>query len=103
MKKAMMRLPAKLEPRRCWIGSYGGHFNVIVVFNQKPVKGDEGEYDVHTNKNIIAGSFDQEQFNLWFGTNIEPDATEIKKVECYTLTAIWNEYGQIYGLDTNYD
>lgn len=108
MKQASIRLPAKTTTRKCWIGSYGGHFDIIVVFNKKPTKGkkgqwNEGQYDSLTNKDIIAGTFDCESFNEWFGTNIQPDATEIKEVEQYEVTAIWDEYNQIVGLITNAD
>lgn len=106
MKQASIRLPAKTTKRKCWIGSYGGHFNVVVVFNKKPVKAkkgtwNEGEYE--TTENNVAGTFDCDSFNEWFGTDIKPNDTRITTIEQYEVTAIWDEYNQIVGLITNYD
>jgi hypothetical protein len=108
VKKASLRLPAALTSRRVWIGAYGGPFSAVVVFNKKPVKlgkgtWDEGAYDPDTNKNIVAGTFDLETFNEWFGTDIQAADTGIMKVEAYNLTAIWDKYAQIVGLNPYYD
>jgi hypothetical protein len=108
MKTGSIRIPGTPTARKCWIGSYGGHFDVVVVFNKKPAKGkrsewDKGEISTLRNKDIVAGSFDKDQFNEWFGTDIQPTDTEIRKVEPYMLTSLWDEYGQIIGLSTNYD
>lgn len=107
MKKATMRLPLKLKTKRCWVGCYGGHFDVVVVFSKKPKKAKEGEYNEgeycrRLNKEIEVGVFDKWEFNQWFGTDIQPDNTRLEKVELYHLTAVWWE-GRILGLDTNYD
>lgn len=108
MKKASLRLPYELETKKCWVGSYGGHFSIVVVFNKKPVKTeadkwDEGEYCILKNQKIIAGVFGCEEFNDWFGTNIKPDDINITSVEEYEITAMWDVYGKIIGLDTNAD
>lgn len=77
MKKASIRLPATPTARKCWIGSYGGHFSVVVVYNVKPVKDAEFGYDQNTNYKIITGTFDLDSFNEWFGTKIKAKSTTI--------------------------
>lgn len=108
MKKASIRFPSKLKTKKCWVGSYGGHFSIVVIFTKKPVKAKKGswnenEYDVVTNQKIIAGVFDKDSFNEWFGTNIEPDDIYITSVEEYEITAMWDEYDKIIGLNPNAD
>ncbi len=108
MKTASIRFPATPTKRKVWIGSYGGHFNIIVVFMKKPKKAGKdaynpGEYCELINKDIIAGKFDQESFNEWFGTDITATEIDIMKVEQYEMTAVWDEYGQIVGLNPRED
>ena len=104
MKTAKLRLPTNLTTRKCWIGSYGGHFDIVIVFNKKPQIGpkeewDDGTYSSYRNKKILAGTFDCDSFNEWFGTDIKPTETNCISVEEYELTACWDEYGRIIGLD----
>ena len=94
IKKASFRIPYPLTTKRVWIGCYGGHFSIVVVFTQKPIKAN-GYYDTYTNKDIIAGTFNLDEFNAWFGTNIEPHSLEVEKVEQYDITAVWDEWNSI--------
>lgn len=104
IKKAHIKFPCELKTKRVWIGSYGGHFNIVVVFTEKPKKCEEENcYHSFQNKNILAGIFDASTFNDWFGTNISPTDTDIRSLEQYDLTACWDEFEQIVGLDTNAD
>lgn len=108
MKKAILRLP-RLTTKKVWIGSYGGHFDIVVVFTKKPKKGKRGDWNegwiaaYDENKDIVAGIFDRENFALWFDIDIVPEDIEIRGVEQYELTAVWNEFGQIIGLYTEAD
>lgn len=102
IKQAVMRVPAKLEARQCWIGSYTGHFSVVVVFSQMPKMLDEA-YWLNDNTAITAGTFDLEEFNAWFGTDIKATTTEILTVEEYMLTGIWTLHNTLAGLHTNFD
>ena len=101
MKKAEIRFPP-LETRTCWIGSYGGHSEIVVVFSEKPKKVSKDHlfkkkryYCELLNRDIIAGKFDKDEFNQWFGTNIQPKEIEITQVFQYQLTAIWLNWFQI--------
>ena len=108
MKKAILRIPKQFKAtRRVWIGCYGGHFDIVVVFSSKPKKeGKEsfapGAYCSDVNAGIIAGTFDLDTFNLWFGTSLKAEDTEIMSVEVYELTALWDGK-RIFGLITNAD
>jgi len=45
MKKAILRIPKQFKAtRRVWIGCYGGHFNVVVVFSSEPKRSDNDSY-----------------------------------------------------------
>ncbi len=103
MKFARMRFPGKPTKQKCWIGCYGGHYSIVTVFFEKPYRDTDGTYPLDLNHKIIAGTFDKDSFNEWFGTDIQSTETEITSVEEYKLTAIWNEYNEIVGLHTTVD
>lgn len=97
-----LRLPYKLTKKRVWVGVYGGHVSVVVVFNKKPIADLNGEYCILDNHNIIAGSFELYDFNEWFGTTLVALNTDIVSVFECDLTAMWRD-GIIVGLDNNAD
>jgi hypothetical protein len=102
---ASLKLPHKLSKKKVWIGVYGGHTSVVVVFNKKPIidkEFPENGYCVHTNNKIIAGSFDLYEFNEWFGTNLAAFDINIMDIFECDLTAMWND-GVLIGLNTNAD
>jgi hypothetical protein len=41
MKVANLKLPP-ITSREVWIGSYGGHYDAIVIFHTKPIKSKDG-------------------------------------------------------------
>lgn len=102
VKHARLRLPCDLDTRDCWIGAYGGHFDIVVVFHTEPRKNDRGYYDTHDNKDLIAGVFDRADFATWFRVDIDPSDTEITRIEKYRLTAAWVDK-KILGLNTKAD
>jgi hypothetical protein len=75
MITAKLTLP-ELKTKTVWAGLYGGHYDVIVFFDKKPIKSEfehnhvKGDwYDVGDNADLVCGSMCLGQFYELF-----PDA-----------------------------
>lgn len=85
MKPIKLKMP-ELSSRPVWIGSYGGHYNCVVIFHTKPSKTKKGSdysfVDLLDNKKNIAACMWQCDFE-----DIYPDAKlpNPKKIEVTTL------------------
>ncbi len=66
-KVAKLKMPT-LITRKVWIGYYFNHYNVIVIYKEKPVIGtsEEGVYDTFDNRDKIAGCLLMDEFTELF-------------------------------------
>jgi len=97
-----MQLPVK-SVRKVWIGSYGGHYECVVIFHTKPTKKREGWnsvtgrtysiVDLWDNKTNIAGSMWKCDFDWIYPTAKLPDPKEIEVTTLYEreIEAFWDE------------
>lgn len=101
-----MKLP-KLKKKRVWIGAYGGHFDIVVVFQKRPIKLPddtlESRFRFVAQSSDEPARIDREEFEAWFGVDIEPTATEVDSVREYDLTGVFDRFGQLCGLDVRVD
>lgn len=105
--KAVMKMP-KLETRKVWFGLYGGHYDVIVFFSEKPERIDDnttrsalhpnGYFCLLANEDVLAGAmwlgvFEEmfPDFDLGpYTTNGRPRDIEVSEVFEMKLTAMWD-------------
>lgn len=130
MIKAKLILP-KMETHTVWAGMYGGHYDVIVFFHNKPVrsnrensdmvtlfseKGEKVEvypYSPYENKKEVIGAMWLADFFEYFPESVEqlkpylqngrPRAIEIPEVFKIELTTIFDPRGNMIGMDTGAD
>ena len=122
MIKAKLTLP-KLETKKVWFGLYGGHYDVIVFFKEKPVKNDEGYYCIHDNgggqNSKAIGAMSLPDFYLLYPTadlrehtqqrdskdtlGGRPMDIEIYDVFEMEITTAFNQWGDIYSFHANED
>jgi len=117
MNKATIKLP-KVEARNVWIGCYGGHYGVVMVFSKKPELQDDfrgGKCYPIDDPNLVA-TVGMGDWESWFGMEIlqqcgllqsddylRPLDTECRKVVQVELTAPWDEHGNLIGMNTTVD
>lgn len=118
MIKAKLTLP-KLETKKLWAGMYGGHYDAIVFFKEKPIftKDEHHRFnspwiDCLDNKDLIIGCMDLGTFYLLFPdadiseytqSNGRPLEIEITKVFKIELTTVFNKYGDMESYDFDLD
>ena len=108
--KATFRMP-EMTAKTVWYGSYGGHYNCLVLFKTKPQLVDNGSnrhgpsVDLweESNKNNICGSMWPDEFEELTGLKIDPESIEITKLYELELTAPWTKDGDLWGYANNAD
>lgn len=104
-----MKLPP-LETRKVWIGAYGGHSDVIVVFCEKPEHPADWMF---LRKEKILATISTGDWEKWFDLQPlidaeilredgRPFAVEVPRFIEMEITAAWDDFG-IAGLDTEVD
>lgn len=111
MIKAKFTLP-KLKTKKVWVGLYGGHYDVIVFFKEKPVLNDDEYYCIIDNKGKALGSMSLTDFYTFY-----PDADmsactredgRPKDVEIYELfemeiTTAFDQWGDMHSIECDED
>ena len=109
--------PANMTPVRLWAGVYGGHYEVIVFFREKPTHRMDKNNDTKANgkfvdvyEESVAGNVFADlafgTFEAWFpGDWPLPTATEVVYRELFEveLTIPLDEDGEWEGLDVHVD
>jgi hypothetical protein len=106
MKEIKLLLPATSK-REVWIGSYGGHYNCVVIFHTKPAKKVNGRnraswqsysyVDLLENKKCIAACMWECDFMDIYPTANIPAPKEIEVTTLYkrTLWGFWTDDNRI--------
>jgi len=117
MSKNIIRMVLpKLTPKRVWIGYYFNHYNAIVIYHTKPVKGTDDEYperyDTLDNVNKIGGCLMLNEFKELFPSLdlspiIDKKTNNVKHIETeilmeVTLVAPWHD-NKLVSIDFNLD
>lgn len=102
MKTLKMKLPL-LSKRKVWIGSYGGHYECVIIFHTKPTKKKDGwnsltqkNYsivDLLDNKKNIAASMWKCDFDwIYPDSNIPPPkAIEVTTLYEREIEGFWDD------------
>ena len=105
MIQAKFSIP-KMECKKMWCGIYGGHYEGIVFFKQKPVliEGQESLngrrcYDLSHDKNanVTAGAMSLDEFNVLYpkinvGHARDTEITELFQIE---LEGVFDKQGNL--------
>lgn len=108
MKKGTITFP-KLTTKVVWAGLYGGHYDVIVFFKEKPKPSTEDKshldigvwYDPWDDTDNIVGAMCLQQFYEWFPMidisehtqeNGRPLSIEIEELIQMELTTMFDEW-----------
>lgn len=114
----MLKAAPAIQTKVVWAGVYGGHYDIIVFFSQKPKRSSlkelqksyfitpgnypKGYYDCLLNEKLIIGDMGLETFQLVFNVDLSsrlinnrPPDTEIVEVFQIELTAIFDECGNL--------
>jgi hypothetical protein len=119
MIQATIKLP-ELQTKKLWAGMYGGHYDVIVFFKEKPTKTSKDEHNIIDfdwvecieNKDIIVGSMCLGQFYEIFPDadisehtreDNRPMEIEIPEVFEIEITTVYDEWGHMVTFKFNED
>lgn len=108
LKKAKFTMP-EMTAKTVWYGSYGGHYDCMVFFKEKPKLVNTHNYDgcvdliEEGRQNNIIASMWPDEFTKLTGIEIIPEEIEIVKLHKIELTAPWDEDGRLWGYGNNAD
>jgi len=107
MNHVKLKLP-KISSRPVWIGSYGGHYNCIVIFHSKPTKKVNGVnraswqsysfVDLLDNKKNIAACMWECDFQEIYPSAKIPPPKEIEVTTLYkrVIEGFWTEDNRLF-------